>query len=73
LSAAAGGSTQLMYTLFGGKHSLANALYAEAHSRLARHMDDAGFLSFEPADPIGCWPRTGAIGTSRPPSRGSSR
>ena len=51
VSAAAGGSTQLMYTLFGGKHGLADALYTEAFDRLARHMDEAGFLDVELGDP----------------------
>ena len=51
VSAAAGGSTQLMYTLFGGKHGLADALYTEAFDRLAKHMDDAGFEDVELGDP----------------------
>jgi AcrR family transcriptional regulator len=51
VSAAAGGSTQLMYTLFGGKHGLADALYTEAYDRLARHMDEAGFEDVPPGDP----------------------
>jgi AcrR family transcriptional regulator len=34
LAAAAGGSTQLVYTLFGGKPGLADALYAEGFRRL---------------------------------------
>ncbi len=37
----AGGSTQLVYTLFGGKSGLADALYAEGFSRLAARMRDA--------------------------------
>ncbi len=34
----AGGSTQLVYTLFGGKPGLADALYAEGFRRLAAQM-----------------------------------
>ena len=35
IAAEAGGSTQLVYTLFGGKPGLADALYAEGFGRLA--------------------------------------
>lgn len=49
--AAVGGSTQLAYTLFGGKRGLADALYAEAFDRLARYMDDEGFEQPPPGDP----------------------
>jgi AcrR family transcriptional regulator len=35
IAAVAGGSTQLVYTLFGGKPGLADALYAEGFGRLA--------------------------------------
>ncbi|VXC25675.1 TetR/AcrR family transcriptional regulator [Nocardioides sp. AX2bis] len=35
VAASAGGSTQLVYTLFGGKAGLADALYAEGFVRLA--------------------------------------
>jgi AcrR family transcriptional regulator len=38
LAAAAGGSTQLVYTLFGGKPGLADALYAEGFRRLGETM-----------------------------------
>jgi AcrR family transcriptional regulator len=44
VAAEAGGSTQLIYTLFGGKPGLADALYAEGFTRLAdrmRHAADA--------------------------------
>lgn len=41
VSADAGGSTQLVYTLFGGKPGLATALYVEGFSRLATTMDAA--------------------------------
>ena len=34
IAASAGGSTQLVYTLFGGKQGLADALYAEGFRRL---------------------------------------
>ena len=36
IAAEAGGSTQLVYTLFGGKRGLADALYAEGFGRLAQ-------------------------------------
>src|SRR5438105_9415646 len=35
IAAEAGGSTQLVYTLFGGKPGLADALYAEGFGRLS--------------------------------------
>lgn len=38
VAAEAGGSTQLIYTLFGGKPGLADALYAEGFSRLGARM-----------------------------------
>ncbi len=38
LATAAGGSTQLVYTLFGGKPGLADALYAEGFRRLGEAM-----------------------------------
>lgn len=38
VAAEAGGSTQLIYTLFGGKPGLADALYAEGFSRLGDSM-----------------------------------
>src|SRR4028118_1227581 len=41
LAAAAGGSTQLVYTLFGGKPGLADALYAEGFRRLGGAMRTA--------------------------------
>src|SRR3954471_12192624 len=50
VSTAAGGSTQLLYTLFGGKRGLADALYSEAYNRLARQMDEAGFENFAAGD-----------------------
>lgn len=48
LAAAAGGSTQLVYTLFGGKPGLADALYAEGFRRLAGAMRTALAASAEP-------------------------
>lgn len=41
IASAAGGSTQLVYTLFGGKPGLASALYVEGFRRLAElaHQD----------------------------------
>ncbi len=41
IAAAAGGSTQLVYTLFGGKPGLADALYAEGFGRLAAACREA--------------------------------
>lgn len=41
IAAEAGGSTQLVYTLFGGKPGLADALYAEGFRRLAAAMTRA--------------------------------
>jgi AcrR family transcriptional regulator len=38
LAAAAGTSTSAVYSLFGGKSALLNAIYAEAFSRLYRHL-----------------------------------
>ena len=51
VSAAAGGSTQMIYTLFGGKGGLADALYAEAFDRLAAQIHASGFDDVEPGDP----------------------
>ncbi len=41
IAAAAGGSTQLIYTLFGGKPGLVDALYTEGFSRLAAYTREA--------------------------------
>lgn len=41
IAADAGGSTQLVYTLFGGKPGLADALYAEGFRRLGASMATA--------------------------------
>lgn len=49
LAAAAGGSTQLVYTLFGGKPGLADALYAEGFRRLGDAMAAALAGAPEPA------------------------
>ena len=49
IAAEAGGSTQLVYTLFGGKQGLANALYREGFTRLADDIRDA--LAAAPAAP----------------------
>jgi len=54
----AGGSTQLVYTLFGGKAGLADALYAEGFARLA----EAGRRALEAAPPPGDPERVVAIG-----------
>jgi len=47
LATAAGGSTQLVYTLFGGKPGLADALYAEGFRRLGDAVRAA--LAADPA------------------------
>lgn len=48
VAAGAGGSTQLVYTLFGGKPGLAAALHGEGFARLAAAMD-AGLAAAPPA------------------------
>ncbi len=50
LATAAGGSTQLVYTLFGGKPGLADALYAEGFRRLG---DAVGSALAADAAPVG--------------------
>ena len=47
----AGGSTQLVYTLFGGKSGLADALYAEGFARLAERIRTALDAAPPPGDP----------------------
>lgn len=47
----AGGSTQLVYTLFGGKPGLADALYGEGFDRLAAAMRSALSTAPGPGDP----------------------
>ena len=47
----AGGSTQLIYTLFGGKPGLADALYREGFQRLATAMAEALATAPPPGDP----------------------
>jgi len=47
----AGGSTQLVYTLFGGKAGLADALYAEGFARLASTARAALDAAPPPGDP----------------------
>ncbi|MGY1695180.1 TetR/AcrR family transcriptional regulator [Geodermatophilus sp. SYSU D00814] len=49
LAAAAGGSTQLVYTLFGGKPGLADALYAEGFRRLGDAVRAASAADPSPA------------------------
>jgi AcrR family transcriptional regulator len=51
IATAAGGSTQLVYTLFGGKSGLADALYAEGYQRLAAAMRTALEAAPPPGDP----------------------
>ena len=47
----AGGSTQLVYTLFGGKPGLTDALYAEGFERLASAMRQSLVGAPPPGDP----------------------
>jgi AcrR family transcriptional regulator len=54
----AGGSTQIVYTLFGGKPGLADALYAEGFRRLAARMTAA----LDDAPPVGDPQRLIALG-----------
>ncbi len=51
VAAEAGGSTQLVYTLFGGKPGLVDALYAEGFRRLAAAHDAALSGAPGPGDP----------------------
>jgi AcrR family transcriptional regulator len=51
IAAEAGGSTQLVYTLFGGKGGLADALYAEGFGRLAAACREALASAPPPGDP----------------------
>lgn len=51
ISTMAGGSTQLVYTLFGGKQGLADALYAEGFRRLSERMSAALVGGPPPGDP----------------------
>lgn len=51
VAAEAGGSTQLVYTLFGGKPGLVDALYAEGFRRLAEAQQEALVDAPPPGDP----------------------
>ena len=51
IAAEAGGSTQIVYTLFGGKPGLADALYAEGFRRLGAAMGTALDAAPPPGDP----------------------
>lgn len=51
VAALAGGSTQMVYTLFGGKPGLADALYAEGFRRLSAAMTAALDGTPPPGDP----------------------
>lgn len=50
IATAAGASTQIVYTLFGGKPGLADALYGEGFRRLSEAMS-AGLGTAAPGDP----------------------
>lgn len=58
LSRQAGGSTQLVYTLFGGKQGLADALYAEGF----RQLGEIGWQAVQAAGPPGDPERLVAFG-----------
>lgn len=51
VAAEAGGSTQLVYTLFGGKPGLVDALYAEGFRRLAAAQEQGLESAPPPGDP----------------------
>lgn len=51
IAADAGGSTQIVYTLFGGKPGLADALYGEGFRRLSEAMSGALADAPPPGDP----------------------
>ena len=51
IATAAGASTQIVYTLFGGKPGLADALYTEGFSRLGAAIDTALEGAPPPGDP----------------------
>lgn len=51
VAAEAGGSTQLVYTLFGGKPGLVDALYAEGFRRLAAASQEVLATAAGPGDP----------------------
>ncbi|MFN2537293.1 MAG: TetR/AcrR family transcriptional regulator [Mycobacteriales bacterium] len=51
IAADAGGSTQIVYTLFGGKPGLADALYGEGFRRLSSAMTAALDAAPPPGDP----------------------
>ena len=51
IAADAGASTQIVYTLFGGKPGLADALYGEGFRRLSAQMQAALEQSPRPGDP----------------------
>jgi AcrR family transcriptional regulator len=51
IAAESGGSTQIVYTLFGGKPGLADALYAEGFRRLGESMGAALDAAPPPGDP----------------------
>ena len=51
IAADAGGSTQLVYTLFGGKPGLAAALYGEGFRRLGARIADGLTAAPPPGDP----------------------
>lgn len=52
IAVAAGCSTTVLYTAFGGKDGLANALYREGFERLERRLTEAASRVERPDDPL---------------------
>jgi AcrR family transcriptional regulator len=65
VAAESGGSTQIVYTLFGGKPGLADALYAEGFRRLGASMRRRWTPHRRPATRSGCSRSGAATGRSR--------
>jgi AcrR family transcriptional regulator len=47
-----GCSTTVLYTMFGGKGGLADALYREGFERLSRRLEEAEKAEYAPSDPV---------------------
>jgi AcrR family transcriptional regulator len=52
VASAVGCSTTVLYTMFGGKEGLADALYREGFERLTRHLEEAEKAHDAPEDPV---------------------
>ena len=53
VASAVGCSTTVLYTMFGGKGGLADALYREGFERLTRRLEEAENADDAPEDPVG--------------------